>query len=210
MSDSSATSDKFLAALAANETDYADRLRSELENNNLMKAMKNNLHEASSSSNFIVDLKKLIGDIIITQCGMLANWAKHMPRFGELSFKDRTRSIELNFPDTIVIEFVWQSILKRQQQRQQESNSESIPFLLALTQDLCLDKTSCKYLQLSEFYDRLMYIVELLISMGLTKEEYLCLKVIIIELFFLFNFNFKSLFKIQKKGIVIVQEWLWV
>lgn len=185
MSDSS-TSDKFLAALAANETDYADRLRSELENNHLMKAMKNShLHEASasssSSSNFIVDLKKLIGDIIITQCGMLANWAKHMPRFGELSFKDRTRSIELNFPDTIVIEFVWQSILKRQQQQQrQESNSESIPFLLALTQDLCLDKTSCKYLQLSEVYDRLMYIVELLISMGFTKEEYLCLKVILI------------------------------
>lgn len=164
----------FLNSLIAIENDYVEKLQTDLEQTGIIKRL------VHLRFNFdLRELKQLIVDLVDQECKALILWAKCIPEFGALPIEDQTYSIELNFLEVILIDCLWRSISNSNKEKGLESNNSSENDFV-LNENLILNRSTCKDLNMSDIYDHFASIVVKLNKMCLTKEEYICLKALVL------------------------------
>ena len=184
---SNETSDKFtevnvlISSLLNIENSFMERLNKDLDQHELMIQLSNCL-PTNIMTKQIIDLKGLIStDIVLVkqmivdsvncECQSIIKWAALLPEFNMLSIEDQTNSIELNFLEVLIINFIWRSVVNI------PSESMSCAEVkLVLNKYLAFSQNDCNQLELTGVFDHLASIVVKLRKLGVTKEEYLSLK----------------------------------
>nr|ASL70601.1 nuclear receptor [Brachionus koreanus] len=172
----------FLNCLNAIEIDYNEKLQNSLEQNKIMKRMINFKFNYDLN-----ELKQLMVDLVDQECNALISWAKCIPNFGSLTLEDQTYSIELNFLEVILVDCLWRSIANTQRQPGAE-----ISFVI--NENLMISRQMCKDLKMIDIYDHFVSIVTRLIRLDLTKQEYLCLKSLVL---FKSDYGFTNVDKLE-------------
>lgn len=126
----------FLKSLVQIENIYNEKLQNGLEQNGISKRFigfstfnQLGLHFNSALNNLNADhkseLRQLIVDLIDTECTTLIAWAKNIPDFQSLSIEDQTYSIELNFLEVILIDYIWRSVSHAESQASNLSSNSA-------------------------------------------------------------------------------------
>ncbi|CAF0742425.1 unnamed protein product [Brachionus calyciflorus] len=163
----------FLNCLNAIENDYNEKLQNSLEQNRIMKRLINFKFNYD-----INELRQLIVDLIDQECNALISWAKCIPDFGSLSLEDQTYSIELNFLEVILVDCLWRSLLYTLSQKINQGERSEICFVI--NDNLVLTRQMCKELNMIDIYDHFASIISRFDRIDLTKQEYLCLKALVL------------------------------
>jgi hypothetical protein len=162
----------FMNALVSIEHEYTDRLQQEIEQSGIAKRMVNisykQMNTCSNSQSDLNELRQLIVDTIDAECATLISWVKYMPDFISMCIEDQTCSLELNFLEVILLEYIWRSL---------EFGGDSN---VHLHEQLGLAPFVFEQLHMSDVYGHMSSIVSKLRQAGLTKQEFLCLKVLIL------------------------------
>jgi hypothetical protein len=158
------------------EHGYLERLEQDLDQHGLMKKLKQSLNTIDNKTLINSDinlLKQLIVDSVNCECQAIIKWASLLPNFNLLSIEDRTNSIEFNFLEVLIINFIWRSVIQ-QQQNEADNNNADVKFVL--NKNLTLSQSDCNSLELDGIYDHVTSIVNKLKKLKITQEEYLSLK----------------------------------
>lgn len=160
------------------EHGYLERLEQDLDQHGLMKKLKQSLNTIDNKTLINSDinlLKQLIVDSVNCECQAIIKWASLLPNFNLLSIEDRTNSIEFNFLEVLIINFIWRSVIQQQQQNEADNNNNAdVKFVL--NKNLTLSQSDCNSLELDGIYDHITSIVNKLKKLKITQEEYLSLK----------------------------------
>ena len=200
-------SEKFLKTLHAIEPAYANRLQLELEQNGVFKrllsfnytdahnepASSGSSSSSSSNSSGNNSLRQIIVDMIDTECHTLINWVRLMPDFNALSIADQTSSLELNFLEVILVEYIWRTMKNNSNSSSSSTSIGGLKFYLHA--QLALQRAAFLELGMCDVFDHLASIVEKLTRMGLTEDEYLCLKALTL---FKSDFSFSDVEKLEQ------------
>ncbi|RNA23783.1 estrogen receptor beta, partial [Brachionus plicatilis] len=171
----------FLNCLNAIEADYNEKLESALEQHKIMKRMIN-----LKLSYDLDALKQLMVDLVDQECNALISWAKCIPNFGSLTLEDQTYSIELNFLEVILVDCLWRSIVNAQK------DAGHIAFVL--NEHLIISRHMCKDLKMIDIYDHFVAMTSRLMRLQLTKQEYLCVKALVL---FKSDYGFTNVDKLE-------------
>nr|ASL70490.1 nuclear receptor [Brachionus rotundiformis] len=171
----------FLTCLHAIENDYNDKLQTALEQSKIMKRMINFKFNYN-----LVELKQLMVDLVDQECNALISWAKCIPNFGSLTLEDQTYSIELNFLEVILVDCLWRSIAHAQK--------EDADICFVINENLPITRQMCKDLKIADIYDHFVAIIGRLNRLELTKQEYLCLKALVL---FKSDYGFTNVDKLE-------------
>jgi len=165
------------------EHGYLERLEQDLDQHGLMKKLKQSLNPIDNKTlinNDINLLKQLIVDSVNCECQAIIKWASLLPNFNLLSIEDRTNSIEFNFLEVLIINFIWRSVIQQQQQQNEadnnNNNNNNADVKFVLNKNLTLSQSDCNSLELDGIYDHITSIVNKLKKLKITQEEYLSLK----------------------------------
>ena len=115
--------ENFLQNLINVEHENYDRSQVDLENSGLIKRLIS-LNQNLNNQNL---LKQSIVDLIDFECQSLVKWARLLPDFRMLRIEDQTSSIELNFLEAILIEFIWRSIIYNNDKNDHSFSSNDSP-----------------------------------------------------------------------------------
>lgn len=171
----------FLNCLNAIENDYSEKLQNSLEQNKIMKRLIN------FKFNYDVnELKQLIVDLVDQECNALISWAKCIPNFGSLTIEDQTYSIELNFLEVILVDCLWRSVLNTQK--------DNVEICFVINENLIINRQMCKDLKMIDIYDHFVSMISRLIRLDITKQEYLCLKALVL---FKSDYGFTNVEKLE-------------
>jgi len=163
------------------ENNFMDRLNKDLDQHDLMKQLHSCLPNSiipkqvidlkSLISTDILLVKQMIVDSVNCECQSIIKWAALLPEFNMLSIEDQTNSIELNFLEVLIINFIWRSVINIPSEAMNGTEVK-----LVLNKYLAFSQSDCNQLQLTGVFDHLASIVVKLHKLGITKEEYLSLK----------------------------------
>ena len=161
------------------EHGYLERLEQDLDQHGLMKKLKQSLNTIDNKTLINSDinlLKQLIVDSVNCECQAIIKWASLLPNFNLLSIEDRTNSIEFNFLEVLIINFIWRSVIQQQQNEADNNNVNNADVKFVLNKNLTLSQSDCNSLELDGIYDHITSIVNKLKKLKITQEEYLSLK----------------------------------
>ena len=167
------------------ENNFVDRLNKDLDQHDLMKQLYNTNTNSNPRQQHTIDLKSLINtdmplvkqmivDSVNCECQSIIKWAALLPEFNMLCIEDQTNSIELNFLEVLIINFIWRSV--HSLATAEATSAYTSELKLVFNKYLAFSQTDCNQLDLAGVFDHLTSIVVKLRKMAITQEEYLSLK----------------------------------
>ncbi len=171
----------FIKNLLLIEQDSEEKFQYDLEQNGFVKRLINFNHCMNQTDESKSDeLRLLIVELIDSDCRHLIKWVNRMPDFAMLSIEDQTNSIELNFLEVILIEYLWRSLefnhLEQQYNSQQQKKTPEFKFYL--NENLALTRSTFIELNMLDLYERLSSLIAKLYKAQFTREEYVCMKLL--------------------------------
>ena len=164
-----------LKSLNQSEHENSMRIERYLEESGLHKSFIQFLRtpprgspNSQTSSTFA--LKEAIVNLVDCEYKSLIEWARFVPEFSKLSIGDQTCLIELNFLEVIVVDYIWKSV--------EEMSNAGEKLFLVFNQSLMLSRAMCKEIGLDGIYDYLVPIVTKLRRLDMSRNEYLCIKLL--------------------------------
>lgn len=166
--------DSFLNELIRIQEDSEERQQKHLKDNGLIKRFLhlNQLEQTceDNTAEYSIEDKTLFRqsmlDLIDIECKSIITWARQIPGFEKLKIEDQTFIIEQNFLEVIVIDYIWKTVQKNQKN------------VFVLNDYLMLSRTVCKKMDLLDTFDHLVSVVTQLQYFGISRNEYMCLKVL--------------------------------
>jgi len=102
-----------------------------------------------------------MGELVAT-----IGWAKQVPGFIDLTLNDQMKLLQSSWTEVLTLTLVYRSLPKLGR--------------LNFAADFSLSQTDCSRCGLQQFFDKCMLIVERLERLGITREEFLILKALVI------------------------------
>lgn len=132
--------------------------------------MKREFNESVNFTNVNKNfLKQSFVDFVDSECQCVISWARKIEDFDQLTLEDQTSMIEQNFLEVILIGYIWRSI---------EKSSSTNEICFSVNEYCTLNRSMCKEIGIVEVYDHFVLIAAQLRKIGITRDEYICLKVL--------------------------------
>ena len=181
-----------MSSLVNIDENFKRSLETDLEQTGLVSAFNQvDLTALDEKSPSIVQLKETIVSMVDCECHRIILWAKSIPDFGQLCLDDQATSIELNFLDVVVTNYIWRSA---KYPLFNESSKTSSHYNLVMHANVVLGRPLCEKLNLTEMFDQLMALVSKFRMMAVTQEEFVCLKALSL---FKSDYGFQDLHKMD-------------